>query len=254
MEDVQEKGAKRQHKRSDAGKPRINRRTIWLLEWIGDMYALRQDHLEQLLAWEVKRPDKVKQEGKLHSRDLLKRWKEKYKFVDYRVVYSGEPAWIWLTQEGLDAAALPYRMLEPKPQSDYNHWYYNNLVRMWVQLREPNRLWLSERRLKYGKDTRKRQRAFDIDAEVRQGENHEKRLAVEVELTAKDEVRTFEKMKALAQSDYDGTWYFVTSKATKQFASPSRTAVLNAWKKLNPRQQDVVFIFDLDDNFALIEE
>jgi hypothetical protein len=252
MEEQQKQPLRR--KRSDAGKVRISRRTLWLLEWIGDMYALRQDHLEQLLAWEVKRPDKVKQEGKLHSRDLLKRWKEKYRFVDYQVVYSGEPAWIWLTQEGLDAAGLPYKYLEPKPQSDYSHWYYNNLVRMWVQQKRPDRLWLSERRLKYGKDTRKRQRVLDIDAEVQQGEHHAKRIAVEVELTAKDEMRTLNKMRALAHSDYDGTWYFVTSKATKKFASPSRTVVLNAWRRLNVEQQEVIFIFDLDNNFALIEE
>ena len=57
-------------------------------------------------------------------------------------------------------------------QSDYNHWHYVNLVRMRVQQKDPSGRWLSERRLKYGRETRKRQRAFDIDAEIRQGENH----------------------------------------------------------------------------------
>src|SRR5260370_38400966 len=91
--------------RRDSG-PRLRERGQQALGWIGQQYAVRLDQLQILLARLGEPGDsarKPKEEGRLTQKrtmDLVRRW-ERPGLVSYGWFLHGDPAWVWLSAEGL---------------------------------------------------------------------------------------------------------------------------------------------------------
>lgn len=214
MEEQQE--VKRRKPRIDAGKRPLSERDIWALTWIGDMWGVQNDQLERLLARKPVRKDKMKSEDatSIATRTIVPRWRE-LGLVEYQKIIANRPAWIWLTRKGLAQLELPYTYVEPKP-GKVQHYYWCNETRLYVEAQpiftQQNRVWLSERKQKFGREGRKRWLEHPTDANVVSLTNPEHDIAVEVEVTAKSKERTLEIMNALLRR-FRHAWYFVSPEA-----------------------------------------
>lgn len=242
MNEGQEKKQRRQ--RSDAGIPKLTERDLWLLKWIGYQYAIRRDQLEELLARQVVRQDLATKERTLTSAGIVRRWQSQNLVISRKII-GDQPNWIWLTGVGLSQMELPFTYVEPKP-GKLNHIYWNNYVRMHVEKVQPTRRWISERALKWGREGRKQWNLHPVDAEVWSGEDLSKRIAIEVEVTAKSEERTVEIMQNLVRYEYMKIWYFV-NRETKGVVRRSKS-------KLSKTGQDLILLFDIDKQFEVIRE
>ncbi len=241
VKEVEEQQEVKQRKmRSDAGKRPLSERDIWALTWIGDMWGVQNDQLERLLARKVIRKDKLKSEDAtaIATRTVIPRWKE-LGLVEYGKIIANKPAWIWLTKKGLALLELPYTYVEPKP-GKVQHYYWCNETRLYVEAQpifaEQNRVWLSERKQKFGREGRKRWLEHPTDATVVALDYPEYDIAVEVEVTAKSKERTLEIMKALLRR-YPNAWYFV---------SPEAKGVVEwAISQLTSTGKEAIQLFDL---------
>lgn len=91
--------------RSDRGS-RLTERDHKALSWIGQQYAVRLDQLQLVLARLSEPGDyatKPKEKGRLTQKrtmDLVRRW-ERLGLVNYCWFLHADPAWVWLSSEGL---------------------------------------------------------------------------------------------------------------------------------------------------------
>ncbi len=191
--------------RQDKGRMRWTERDQGALPWIGEQYAIRMDQLQGLLGRWTTEPTQVP--GKLGIetvRKLVQRWKQAG-LVGSAVLVRNQPGWVWLTRRGLEQVELEYHFWEPKT-SGLPHLYAINCARMWVEQREPEARWRSERQLHHEREfTRKQVREVHRpDAEV---ELRGQRVAIEVELSDKVSGRLTAILYELART-YAGIWYF----------------------------------------------
>src|SRR5258708_27086882 len=143
--------------RSDRG-PRLTERDHKALSWIGQQYAVRLDQLQILLA-RLGEPGeygrKPKEEGRLTQKrtmDLVRRW-EQLGLVNYGWFLHGDPAWVWLSAEGLRVVRQQIgelRPFEPTP-GGLSHLFSCNQARLLVEERHPDGVWRSERQLRAGR-------------------------------------------------------------------------------------------------------
>ncbi|HEU5199300.1 MAG TPA: hypothetical protein VFU32_06670 [Ktedonobacterales bacterium] len=180
-------------------------RDLRALRWIGEQYAIRLDQLAMLLArWQA---GPTQTPGRLAAetvRKLVQRWK-RAGLVDSGQLVRGEPGWVWLTRLGLEHLELDYRLWEPKAQS-LPHLYVINQARLWVEQRQPEACWRSERQLRsehpfVGHQGHQEHRP---DAEVLIGSQA---VAIEAERQVKAALRLPTIFYELARS-YDAIWYF----------------------------------------------
>lgn len=246
MDEQQE--AKQRKTRSDKGIQILSERDLWLLLWIGDMWAVTKDQLERLLARQPKRLDKVKREGSLDANRLVQRWRA-MGLVDYRKIDAEHKPWIWLTKQGLAEMGLPYTFVEPK-KGKINHYYWCNEVRIHVEGTERHtqhkRQWRSERELKWGREGGSRWASHPVDAEIPTTVENDKieTIGVEVEVTAKSKERTLEIMNGSLRY-YDWLWYFCNGETIPvvKWARMQQTAT----GKRN------VVIFNIEEDYATVK-
>ena len=143
--------------RSDSG-PRLTERDHQALAWIGQQYAVRLDQLQILLARLGEPGDytsKPKEKGRLtrkRTMDLVRRW-EQLGLVSYGRFLHGDPAWVWLSMEGLRTVRQQIGELsrfEPTP-AGLSHLLFCNQARLLVEERHPDGVWQSERQLRAGR-------------------------------------------------------------------------------------------------------
>jgi hypothetical protein len=191
--------------RRDKGRPLWTPRDVLVLAWIAAQYAVRRDQLAVLLGrWAAAQ---TKAPGRLAAttvKDWIQRWRQAG-LIESARVYVGEPGWVWVTREGLERLDLAYRTWEPKEQG-LRHLYAINQVRLWVEQRQPEALWRSERQLRseqpfVGDQEYQEHRP---DAEVLLGTQT---VAIEVERSAKTPQRLPTIFYELART-YDAIWYF----------------------------------------------
>src|SRR6266568_2945803 len=142
--------------RSDRG-PRLTERDRKALAWIGQQYAVRLDQLQIVLA-RLGEPGeyarKPKEEGRLTQKrtmDLVRRWEQ------LGLAYSGwflhgDPAWVWLSVQGLRAVRQQIgdlRRFEPTA-AGLSRLLFCNQARLLVEERKPDGIWRSERQLRAG--------------------------------------------------------------------------------------------------------
>src|SRR5947207_6520090 len=148
--------------RSDRG-PRLTERDHKVLSWIGQQYAVRLDQLQILLA-RLGEPGqyatKPKEEGRLTQKrtmDLVRRW-ERLGLVNSGWFLHGDPAWVWLSVEGLRVVRQQIgelRPFEPTP-AGLSRLFFCNQARLLVEERHPDGVWQGERQLRARRKPEKR--------------------------------------------------------------------------------------------------
>jgi len=189
MEQVKDAGRSR---RADAGVTRVTERDLELLRWVGEQYAVSLPQLAVLMG-----------RSEHAARWLRARW-QREGWVEGRALLVGVPVFVWLTREGSRLAGLELKLWEPNAGA-LAHVAAVNEVRIFVERRRPQAVWVSEREL-----ARDQERA----AGKRHGHRPDglvvvdgRHVAVEVELTLKSRARLERIVRALLR-DYDTVWYF----------------------------------------------
>jgi hypothetical protein len=196
--------------RRDAGQPRYTERDTWLHPWIGDMYCVRFDHLQELIS---RQPMGETQEegwvGEATVRHWIERWR-RASVIGHRSVLVGQPSWVWLTRQGLQTFGLDYRYWQPNP-ARLRHLHYCNQVRLYQEERKLNMTWRSERALRAEQEAlRKGERAAHLpDAEMVFTNGFT--VAIECELSVKNEARLHDIFYDVG-SNYGAVWYFTPPK------------------------------------------
>ncbi len=193
----------------EQGRVRWTERDLNVLPWIFEQYIVRYDQLARLFArW----PDKAtKQPGRVVKetvRDRVYQW-EKAEAVAHQTLLVGQAPWCWVTPRGQTLMGLVGRPWTPtiRGYRGLEHRYHANEARLWLEQAYPEAIWTSERRLWQEQPPRSKGGPHlpVPDAEVQLAG---RRIAVEVELTAKTEARWHEVLSERAVR-YDQVWYFV---------------------------------------------
>lgn len=226
--------------REDKGVPRLEERDLIVLRWVLQMYAVRFDQLQVLLArhspkqGELADPEHVSPST---VRTHLRRWK-KLGLVLYRKILAGkaDPLWCWITPYGLRFLAfeedqngelITYTYYEPKDK-ELKHLYLINQARLYIEQSYPKYTFKSERQLRREQHARPKaikQRHF-TDGLIYRPDGRP--IALEVERWDKAGERLHGILQELART-YHRTWYFMGRKA--------RTAVKKAFAKLPEAEQ-----------------
>jgi hypothetical protein len=166
----------------------VSRRDLDALRWVGEQYAVRAD---QLVAWLDCNPRTVQR--------LLARLRGQ-RLAEVRRLLVGEPAWVIPTVKGLRACGLPFGAWRPRLGS-LEHVAAVTDVRLHVQARGSGSEWVCERALAREKQTPQEHLADGLV--LLDG----RRIAIEVELTAKSKRRTIAIVEELV-GRYDVVLYY----------------------------------------------
>ena len=190
-------------RRSDYGQIQMTRRDMEVLRWMGEMYAVRVDHLALLLGRMSKRG--LNGDGKVMSREgtrrIYTRWLNAG-WVEKRKMLADEPQWIWLSKQGVSDVGSEYPYRVPSV-ARLRHIHAVNAVRLHVEERLGSS-WTCEREL----SREKREHLIDglVLYEGRQ-------TAIEIEMTQKSKKRLVNIVRDLC-SEYGAVWYFVDANAS----------------------------------------
>lgn len=206
--------------RRDKGTKLIKPRDLIVLLWIAQQYAVRLDHVQDLLSRMPGRGGRQVSPSGLTLSAVLQvvdRWVT-LGLVEYKRIYDGEPGWVWVTPSGLRMLHLPFARHTPA-ESTLLHLHHINRVRLEVEHRHPGFQWVSERMLRAAQARREEGSlvAHLPDAQVRAP----KAIALEVERSPKsskelDDILTELLVTGTPAGDvehpliYTTVWYFVT--------------------------------------------
>lgn len=207
--------------RSDKGVLRLNARDSLILTWIGEQYAIRIDHLQELLGrYRTERPISEGKTGALAVStvyNLVRRWKAA-KLVDSAFKEGGKPPYVWLTSAGYKEVGLSYKEGAPS-LARIRHIRSVAKVRLRLEELYPDARWVSERELWQAVNRLSERERAKID-HVPDGELHlsdGRIVVIEVELAKK----TKERIRAILQGlkhrygmDHNQSievWYFVNA-------------------------------------------
>jgi hypothetical protein len=220
--------------REDKGIPRLEERDLIVLRWVLQMYAVRFDQLQVLLARHSPKKEELADPEHVSPstvRTHLRRWKA-LGLVVYKKILADKdnPLWCWITPYGLKflaeedqhGEAIIYTYYAPK-EKDLKHLYLINQARLYIERSYPEYTFKSERQLRREQSARPKaikQKHF-TDGLVYRPDG--RAIALEVERWDKGAERLEGILQELARS-YHRTWYFVSKKA--------RTAVKKAYAKL----------------------
>ena len=169
--------------RRDAGRLRFGPRDTEGLTWVGQQGALRLDQLARLFAHLDSRP--VTPDA---ARKTVARWTQ-HGLAEARVIFQGEPPYVWLTANGLKTADLPYPAGEPAVATLQHNRDVTD-IRLSLLAGAPHSVWRCERHMRAALASRKRGQTVPHlpDAEVRLADG--RLVAIERERTAKTIERT----------------------------------------------------------------
>jgi hypothetical protein len=200
-------------------RPRVlTSRDVKVLTWIGEMYTVRFDLLQKLLGDSpgVGGREQTK-EGELsavRTYKVIQKWRD-MGLAEYRRILGDEPLYVWLTTRGLREVGLDYREQTPS-LALIKHYHQVTLVRRYVELRNPQMLWKSERAIRgevasFEAKERKNKHVPDgilVRYDRRTGQLRYD-TAIEVELARKGQTDLEFIISRLA-ADYRYTFYFVS--------------------------------------------
>ncbi len=130
----------------------LSARDLETLGWVSEQYAVRMDHLAVLLGRSPRTAQRFARRtragGLAHCRPLL----------------AGEPAWLWLTGRGQREAPTTFKSWSPR-LGLLAHIAAVNRVRLHVQRRAPESVWVCERSL--ARDLPRRQHLPDAVVQPR---------------------------------------------------------------------------------------
>jgi len=195
--------------RSDKGKIYITERDLAVLRWIGDQYGIRLDQLQRLLGRHAQREtvtDGIVTPQTAHK--VVMRWVAAG-LVEREKLFFKQPAWIWLSREGLNQFSFSARYWKPSI-GILNHVFWVNEVRLFVEQRRGDGVaWRSERLLKPSWTNDKEAHYADAEVELDEGT-----VGIEVEITRKKRDRIKNIMRSL-YAEYATVWYFTNGETKK---------------------------------------
>ena len=196
---------KRQRKkRSDAGSFILTARDLQMLEWIGEQFAIRFDHL-QMLAVHFKDMDVDEMPKALSfsaAHQLTSRW-VKEGLVERKKIFAEDPMWVWLTKKGLETVGLDMKFHTPAI-SKLKHNHAVNAVRLYAEKKLKDEIrWVSEREANALRKHQGKPHLVDGEIEFEDGLV----VGIEVELTQKRKQRLRSILHHL-KNEYETVWYF----------------------------------------------
>ena len=191
--------------RSDKGNVLVTRRDWTTLQWIGEQYVVRLDHVQTLLGRMAGKGAKVPgQISRNAARLVVARWM-RAGLVHSRKILAYEPPWVWVTAKGLQELGLPFKPYTPS-LARLVHLGCINAVRLRLERQYPDDVWYSERELRADMVYEKGATFPHMPDGLLETEAGD--IAIEVELTAKKP----EVLQAILQElvqEYAQAWYFV---------------------------------------------
>ncbi len=190
-------------RRSDYGSVQATDRDLYLLQWLGQMYAARLDHVQVLGA--LKSEDAAVQAagqlGYSAVKNIYRRWL-RAGWIEKQKLLVGKPQWLWLSRQGLQQVDLGYAY-RPPSLARLRHIHQVNAVRLYIeQMLGDKAQWVSERDINQRRKNGGKKHL--VDGEVLfQG----MRIAIEVELNRKSQKRLASILLELKR-DYEAVWYF----------------------------------------------
>ncbi len=211
-------------RRSDFGTFQMTERDLYLLTWIGEMYAIRFDQLHTLVNRLKGRAVSVS-----NIKWLTNRWREAG-LVEKRKMLAGEPQWVWLTKNGIEQAGIDVPYWTPKA-ARLRHIYVVNAVRLYQErdLKVAAR-WVSERYINPARKQASKKHLVDAELILQ-----DTTIAIEVELIQKSQKRLSSILRELKR-EYHTVWYYV--------ADECHTAVTSAIQSI-PKHEEVFIIYPL---------
>ncbi len=196
-------------RRSDFGSVILTRRDFRILLWIGEQYALRFDHLQNLAALPAE-GSKVTAQTSLSYKAAYRistRW-VKAGLVERKKIFVDQPMWLWLTKQGLEAVGLDLSYRVPA-LSRLNHIQAVNQVRLHVEAKVAGEArWVCEREANALRKEEGKKHLVDGEVEYLDGSV----VGIEVELTQKRKKRLYSILHEL-KKDYDTVWYFASDES-----------------------------------------
>ena len=190
-------------RRSDYGSVQATDRDLYLLQWIGQMYATRLDHVQVLGALKSEEPI-IQASGQLGYsavKNIYRRWL-KAGWIEKQKLLVGKPQWLWLSRRGLQEVGLEYAYRSPS-LARLHHIHQVNAVRLYIeQVLGDKAEWVSERDINQGRKEAGKKHL--VDGEVL---FDGMRIAIEVELNRKSQKRMASILQELRR-DYEAVWYF----------------------------------------------
>jgi hypothetical protein len=212
----------------------VTERDIATLRWIGEQFAVGLDQLARVLGTQAG-PGAVTP-GKL-SESSVRVWIRRMKAIgaiEQERPYLVLPSFVWLTAEGLKLAGLPYKPLRPA-LSTIQHLYWCNQARLYMAAQRPADTWVSDRQLRSEAAMQRRGRQPEKpDAHL---VTQKGIIAIEVELTDKQQVRIVAIMRQRARQYYT-IWYFASKEVQPRLEA--------ARKELAPDLRDRVHIYSIN--------
>jgi hypothetical protein len=196
-------------------------RDLVCLAWTAQQYAIRLDQLQRLLYRHTPESDRYKLKpgsDRLsldRTYDLINKWLA-LGLIERKTILHGDKLWVWLSREGLRTVGLPFSYGDGAPASvRLPHLYYINQVRLAVEAKRPDDIWISERQIRKeaGAPTKGERQPHVPDAILRAANG--KVTALEIERTAKTENELLDDLRELAVS-YKSVWYFATGATRRQ--------------------------------------
>jgi hypothetical protein len=179
-----------------------------LLAWCGEQYTVRFDLLSVLMA-RMSDDAAARARGAVSRQAVSRRaraWKQTG-LADFATIAAGEAATLWLTNDGMTVADLPWRAYEPTMVTAA-HRHAVGLVRAHAEALGHS--WICERELR--EELRGRLLHLPDGVVVSESEGKEWRTAIEVELTRKTEIRVAAILRQLLKR-YDDVVYHAAPNA-----------------------------------------
>jgi len=214
-------------------------RTESLLKIDGEQGALCFDQAQRWLGLLSPAAHRIKDAGILsteRTRKVLRPWIDQG-LVQYKVFYTRQRGWLWLTSKGLKYFDIPLRYYEPTPAT-LSHLYAANTIRYMIAVRRPADTWRSERFLRAEQHIPSlgSKPAHLPDAELIS--TTDTVIAIECEMTVKSEKRLEEIIFDLAANKrYNAIWYFLPPQG--------KSAVTTAIHKLPLEHQRRFMLYNL---------
>jgi hypothetical protein len=185
--------------RKDKGVYLLGERDTYILTWIADQYAMRFDHVRQLLSERAEGETKSDLLAIPTVQGKITKW-VKAGWAKYRRFLVDGPGWIWVTKQGLDDLEIfDYRASPPSP-ARLAHVYAVNEVRLKTNWKN----WTSERGLRADRSEGDTAPIPDAILTAKDGTE----FAIEVEISIKKPDDLVAKMERLLPH-YDLICFFV---------------------------------------------
>lgn len=244
---------RQRRERRDKGIRLCTPRDRWILRWIAEQYAVRFDHVQQLLSRDPRTRNFARSPGPTgisasNVVQVINRWERLPEWAEYRRIYTDAPGWITVAPYGLQMLSLPYTYHALR-ENTLERMHAINCIRLDIERRNPEYRWTSERVLRATlppcKEDTPTKHLPDGQIWISEGQA----VAVEVELSPKGDEEIDHNLHELLLGDegtqvYQTVWYFISQVTPANVQA--RRVVENARQRLPEEFRPRVQIMSLE--------